>query len=322
VDALRNQQTKAIADNANKKKLLGGVDFGRYYALVIGNNDYQSKDWEHLKTAVNDAKSIGQMLESKYGFKVNLLTNATRAQMVKALQEYVDELGPRDNLLIYYAGHGILDSNGTGYWVPVDGASYTPGKPVQAETMLRHEDLLGIVQRLQAKQVIVLADSCFSGALTTAIGTRNAMNDPKLVVADAGPALRTRGIKVHKAEDAVDQQLTGTVVTSDTDDELATLVHWASKPARFVLTSGGNEPVIDQVKATDNHSIFAKAVLNALGKNTSLMKGIELTVSVQDEVVRGVGTAVRGRGGSPASAQTPSSNYILGYNGEFLFVAR
>ena len=34
-----------------------GIDFGRYHALVIGNNDY--KHLNRLKTAVNDADHRG-----------------------------------------------------------------------------------------------------------------------------------------------------------------------------------------------------------------------------------------------------------------------
>ena len=67
--------------------------FGRYYALVIGNNQY-----EHLpalKTAVNDASVVADLLRRDYGFEVELLLNATRDQLVDQLNRLRRELTPR-----------------------------------------------------------------------------------------------------------------------------------------------------------------------------------------------------------------------------------
>ena len=85
-----------------------GVRFGRYHALVVGNTEYRYLD--KLKTAVFDADAVADLLEEQYGFKVTRLTNATRDAVLRALTNYRRELKPNDNLLIYYAGHGVLDS--------------------------------------------------------------------------------------------------------------------------------------------------------------------------------------------------------------------
>ena len=95
------------------------MDFGRYHALVIGANDY--RNLPKLKTAVNDASAVADVLRQRYGFTVTLLLNPTRAEVVRALDALRSELTPRDNLLVYYAGHGFLDTEAdTGYWQPVD----------------------------------------------------------------------------------------------------------------------------------------------------------------------------------------------------------
>jgi len=310
---LRDRQTREIAKKTQIAQRLKEVDFGRYYALVIGNDDY--KEWTKLKTAVSDAKAVADVLEKKYGFKVRLITNATRSQVLNAFEDYVDELGPRDNLLVYYAGHGIVD-RGFGYWVPVDGDAYVQGKTLRTQNMVKHEDVLATIQKLQVKQVMVVADSCFSGGLTN------------VSAVSAGPeaqqfAMRTRGIRVVDDEAGVKVgQIQGTVVKGDVPEELVAMDHWASKAARVVLTSGGNEPVVDQVDQKDKHSVFAEALLQALRKNQGLMKSIELTTAVQDRVIGKVQRAASTRGVKEYVPQTPSSNNILGYNGEFLFVAR
>jgi hypothetical protein len=78
-----------------------------YYALVIGNNDY--RQLPRLKTALNDAKEVGRLLSEKYGFKTKVLTNATRKDILNAVNEYRKSLGEKDSFLVYYAGHGEYD---------------------------------------------------------------------------------------------------------------------------------------------------------------------------------------------------------------------
>ena len=95
------------------------VDFGRYHALVIGINDY--RHLPKLRTAVNDATAVANVLRKRYGFEVTLLLNPTRSDVIRGLDELRGELTERDNLLIYYAGHGVLDVEADmGFWQPVD----------------------------------------------------------------------------------------------------------------------------------------------------------------------------------------------------------
>ena len=77
------------------------LNFGSYHALVIGNNVYL--EIKKLHTAVSDAQAINVLLQDKYGFKTRLLLNATRADILRAINDYRRRLGPSDNLLIYYA---------------------------------------------------------------------------------------------------------------------------------------------------------------------------------------------------------------------------
>ncbi|MBM3518409.1 MAG: caspase family protein [Alphaproteobacteria bacterium] len=54
-----------------------------------------------MKTAVNDAKALAAVLERDYGYAVELLLDATRADVVMALDRYRTALTSKDNLLIY-----------------------------------------------------------------------------------------------------------------------------------------------------------------------------------------------------------------------------
>jgi Caspase domain/Sel1 repeat len=133
--------------------------FGAYHALVIGNNDYQQLP--RLKTAVNDATEVASVLEREYGFRVRRLTNATRYDILSALNELREQLTEKDNLLIYYAGHGELDErNQRGHWLPVD------AEPNSSANWISNIAVTDILNAMNVQQLVVVADSCYAGTLT------------------------------------------------------------------------------------------------------------------------------------------------------------
>ena len=141
------------------KGSIPNLDYGRYHALVIGNNRYQHLS--NLRTAVNDATKVASVLKRDYGFEVDLLTNATESQIVKSLRNYRRNLSENDNLLIYYAGHGGFDedANRTGYWLPVDATRDDPSNWIMTDYVVNQ------ITAMEAKHVMVVADSCFAGAI-------------------------------------------------------------------------------------------------------------------------------------------------------------
>jgi hypothetical protein len=150
----------AITTNTTSDMLkqYADIEFGKYHALVIGITEY--KYLAGLKTAVADAQEVAKVLEEDYGFAVTLLINPIHLEIVDALDELSERLSYEDNLLIYYAGHGWLNEDtGRGYWLPADGKPNRRGRWV-SNTVLRDT-----LKSLQAKHVMVVADSCFSGTL-------------------------------------------------------------------------------------------------------------------------------------------------------------
>ncbi len=128
-------------------------DFGRYHALVIGNNDYEQLP--KLTTAVGDADAVAKLLEEKYGFRVTKLTNATRRDITGAFNRLRQTLTKKDNLLVYYAGHGVLDEEAAaGYWQPVDARSDDDSN------WFSNGRLTGYLRAMSAQHVMVVADSC------------------------------------------------------------------------------------------------------------------------------------------------------------------
>ena len=136
-----------------------GVKLGRYYAVVIGNNNYQDSGYQTLQSATSDATAVAQVLKARYGYQTELLLNSSRLEMLTALNEMREKLGPDDNLLIYYAGHGELQGR-QGYWIPVDAKASTPG------TWISNAAISDILATIKSRHVLVVADSCYSGSLS------------------------------------------------------------------------------------------------------------------------------------------------------------
>ena len=133
-------------------------DYGRFYALIIGNNNYKSLP--KLKTAANDARAVAKLLKDEYGYTTQLLLNATRAETLRALGRYRRNLTKTDNLLVYYAGHGWLDqAANSGYWLPVDA---TKDDEVN---WISNGSITAAVKAIPAKHILIVADSCYSGKL-------------------------------------------------------------------------------------------------------------------------------------------------------------
>ncbi|MEX2617441.1 MAG: caspase family protein [Alphaproteobacteria bacterium] len=214
------------------------VNFGRFHALVIGNNDYRMLP--QLKTAVGDAQAVAALLKQRYGYDVTLLVNADRYAILAALNRIREDLSEDDNLLIYYAGHGELDRvNNRGHWLPVD------AEPTSTANWISNIQITDVLNAMAVRQILVVADSCYSGTLTRA----------SLARIDAGMSdvARQNWIRLM-----------------------------AQKRARLVLSSGGVQPVLDS--GGGKHSVFASAFLGALEANTGIVEGQRLYRMVSERV--------------------------------------
>jgi uncharacterized protein len=155
--ASRKEQAKpANTPSATPREV---ADLGTFHALVIGIDAYRSLP--KLRTAVKDAKAVAALLESRYGFHATTLVNATRDEVIQALEKLRRVLTERDNLLIYYAGHGQLDRGADrGYWLPIDATEESQAN------WLNNVTITDTLKAIRAKHVMVVADSCYSGTLT------------------------------------------------------------------------------------------------------------------------------------------------------------
>ncbi len=233
----RGGTEKGGTDSAAKET--ASIAFGTYYALVIGNNEY--RQLPKLQTAVEDARVVGKLLEEQYGFKVTALYNADRAAILTTLNDFRKRLTEKDNFLIYYAGHGTLEEKNTqGFWLPVDSSLDDD------VNWLPTDRITGIMNLMSAKQIMVVADACYSGIMTRASLTR---------------------LESGKSEESYNKWLK----------------KMAAYKSRVIISSGETKPVLDG--GGGDHSVFAKALLDTLRDNNKILLGIDLHRAIAAKVV-------------------------------------
>lgn len=137
--------------------------YARRIAVTIGINDYRG-DVPPLRAAVSDAERIAALFRATGFDQVLTLTDsqATRAGILDVLERKIPlETGPRDQVVVFFAGHGQTSASGTGYIVPQDG---TLGV---VETGISVQRLKESALVMKARHVLYLMDACFSGSMLT-----------------------------------------------------------------------------------------------------------------------------------------------------------
>ncbi|OFW82574.1 MAG: hypothetical protein A2018_07620 [Alphaproteobacteria bacterium GWF2_58_20] len=151
---------------------------GPFRILSIGIDAYTSVP--RLANAGNDARAVARQLEKDYGFETRLLTDPGRQEMMTALRKFSASAGASDNLVIYYAGHGIRDHGG-GYWLPRDSHADSP------ESWISISDITALLEQSAARKILVISDSCYAGTMT-----RTVKDDPADISGILGQKLRQR----------------------------------------------------------------------------------------------------------------------------------
>ncbi|OFY50206.1 MAG: hypothetical protein A2Y87_11030 [Bacteroidetes bacterium RBG_13_46_8] len=136
---------------------------GKYYALIIGINEYQDPNLSNLDYPVKDAESLRNILETRYLFdeeNIIFLVNATRSEINNALDILARKITREDNLLIFYAGHGWWDEKADiGYWLPKD------AKREYKADWFRNSTLCDYIREINSKHTLLITDACFGGSI-------------------------------------------------------------------------------------------------------------------------------------------------------------
>lgn len=143
------------------------------YALIFAVNDYE--EWGDLTNPIYDAKAVEQELSEYYGFKTELVLNPTKRDVLSKVREYAGKsYQPKDQLMIFFAGHGKFDEvTRMGYLATVD----SKFSDEVSDSYISHSAYRDYINNIPCEHILVVIDACFGGTFDQALaraGSRGA----------------------------------------------------------------------------------------------------------------------------------------------------
>lgn len=165
-----------------------GSAHARRVALVIGNDNYAQVS--RLDKAGNDAESMSKELEAA-GFEVSLKRDLSYRKMVVAFEEFYDKVKGGDEVVVFYAGHGVQTERGA-YLLPTDIEGETQSQIEKISYSV--QNLLEELDRVKARFSLIIVDACRDNPLRSrgrTIGIARGLNAPdvakgQMVIFSAG----------------------------------------------------------------------------------------------------------------------------------------
>jgi len=176
IDVYENKATKTIVVERNSgsvdsKPTVETIKTGKYFALLIAVEDYQSRSVNDLNQPIKDAYQIKNALQY-YTFdteNIILLENPSRDNIIETFDRLNQKITKHDNLLIFYAGHGYWDNKfKQGYWLPSNASKKSRSK------WLSNSTIRDYIRGIETKHTLLISDACFSGGI---FKTRSAFDD-------------------------------------------------------------------------------------------------------------------------------------------------
>ncbi|WP_051837426.1 caspase, EACC1-associated type [Streptomyces sp. NRRL F-2580] len=170
------------------------------YAILIGVSTYDSDHYHDLPPVRADLHYMQAVLESTEIGMYNdcaMVAEPTRAEMLHAIEAFLEERQPSETALLYFSGHGeFCEADNQLYFLTRDAdPDDLPGTAVSAEFLER------MLQSCRASSKVVLLDCCSSGSVVqgwTAKGATDAGDRPS-----PSTLLRPTGVYFITASDAL-----------------------------------------------------------------------------------------------------------------------
>jgi Caspase domain len=167
---------------------------GNNYILTIAIDKYKDNSFKFLNNAKFDAIRLQNLLTEKYGFEdvqESLFdSQANRANIIDALNHLSGVLTVNDKLIIYFAGHGLINPKSKkGYWLPYDAT----------HNYINNSTIIDSIETIDAKHILIISDSCFAGTLLT----------------------QTRGIDVNKHYSKLEEKKSRWILASGREEKVS-----------------------------------------------------------------------------------------------------
>lgn len=145
------------------EEFIKGMEKRSYHALFVCIDNYQNEEIESLSNPISDGIELKNTLITYYNFEpenISFLKNPTRQDIIDQLDILSESLNDYDNLMIFFAGHGMWDEDlKQGYWLPADAKLSSKGQWISNATIRDY------VRSINTKHTLLIADACFSGGI-------------------------------------------------------------------------------------------------------------------------------------------------------------
>jgi uncharacterized caspase-like protein len=127
---------------------------GTQLALIIGNGHYPDAD-EPLNQPINDASGLADAM-SRRGFDVDIVEDATKSDMTRALERLKSRIKPGSIVMLFFGGYAV-QSGRESYMIPIDAT-------IWKESDVRHEGIsieavLDAMEERGARAKLVVLDA-------------------------------------------------------------------------------------------------------------------------------------------------------------------
>jgi len=152
-------------DSSNSEVKGDYVKHARYHAIIIGMQNYDDKRLmkgkRKLKYPISYAEKMKSILENKFEFNTIIpLIDPTVNDVFNELKKFkANNYNHRDNLLIFYSGHGYLDDDEEGYWILKD------SKYKDKSSYLNFSKFKKELSDVRSQHILLILDNCHAGAI-------------------------------------------------------------------------------------------------------------------------------------------------------------
>ncbi len=153
------------------------------YAYLFASTEYTY--WDDLSNPIFDAKKIGELLENYFGYQVKIIENPKRHEVTEKLDQIRRfKFKPNDQLLVFFAGHGLYDTAWGGYYVCPD--SKKPENDPFYDTYFKQQQIADLLDGCGAGNVFLVMDVCFGGKMFDKVDRHEyrSVNDGNEMTAD------------------------------------------------------------------------------------------------------------------------------------------
>ncbi len=235
--------TKTTAVVTNNTEIITPVveKEGKNYCLLIAAQNYKDASIPSLDNPIQDAVRLKLILKKSYNFSdENIITlfNPDANDIKRQLLELTNTIQPEDNLLIFYAGHGIwVEKEKKGYWLMTDAKRNDPN------TWVSNKDVLNLIAKLPSRHTLLITDACFSGGVfkTRAVG-KDASASIKMMDEKISRVAITSGNDTEVPDESVFMRYLVKALTENKDKYMPAQKMFISYIMEAVMAEGKTEP--------------------------------------------------------------------------------